>query len=110
MIPSRSQEPKTTWFVYIVQCRDDSLYTGITTDLERRLREHNTSDTRGARYVTCPVRHRPHQDPATRQACILGGETRTRGSHETRGRDQEVFPEEKTTINQRMVITHDARM
>jgi putative endonuclease len=51
MIPSRTQKPEVTWFVYIVQCRDGSLYTGITTDLERRLREHNTSDTRGARYV-----------------------------------------------------------
>jgi putative endonuclease len=51
MIPSRTQKPEVTWFVYIVQCRDGSLYTGITTDLERRVREHNSSDVRGARYV-----------------------------------------------------------
>ena len=31
----------STWFLYIIRCSDDSLYTGITTDVERRLREHN---------------------------------------------------------------------
>lgn len=29
------------YFVYIVECSDDSLYTGITNDIERRLKEHN---------------------------------------------------------------------
>lgn len=31
------------WKVYIVKCSDDSLYTGITTDLDRRISEHNSS-------------------------------------------------------------------
>ena len=39
-----------TWFVYILQCKDNSLYTGITTDLKRRIEEHNSSD-KGARYT-----------------------------------------------------------
>jgi predicted GIY-YIG superfamily endonuclease len=30
-----------TWFVYIVQCADESLYTGIATDVDRRLEQHN---------------------------------------------------------------------
>ena len=30
-----------TWMVYLARCRDGTLYTGITTDPERRLREHN---------------------------------------------------------------------
>ncbi len=30
-----------TWIVYVARCRDGSLYTGITTDPERRLKEHN---------------------------------------------------------------------
>ena len=30
-----------TWFVYILRCADRSLYTGVTTDLPRRLRQHN---------------------------------------------------------------------
>ncbi|MBI3385487.1 GIY-YIG nuclease family protein [Candidatus Gottesmanbacteria bacterium] len=32
---------KQPWYLYIVQCSDESLYTGITTDLARRVREHN---------------------------------------------------------------------
>jgi predicted GIY-YIG superfamily endonuclease len=31
----------TNWTVYLVRCRDGSLYTGITTDLDRRLAAHN---------------------------------------------------------------------
>lgn len=40
-----------TYFVYIVQCFDESLYTGITTDLERREKEHNGELVGGARYT-----------------------------------------------------------
>lgn len=40
----------TDWFVYIVQCADRSLYTGITTDLLRRIEEHNSSPN-GAKYT-----------------------------------------------------------
>ncbi|MEA1928441.1 MAG: GIY-YIG nuclease family protein [Candidatus Auribacterota bacterium] len=29
------------WYVYIVRCRDGQLYTGITTNLDRRVEEHN---------------------------------------------------------------------
>lgn len=32
------------YYIYILECSDNSLYTGITTDLERRISEHNTSD------------------------------------------------------------------
>ena len=39
------------WHLYIVRCADDSLYTGITTDVERRLAEHRRRGSRGARYV-----------------------------------------------------------
>ena len=37
------------WFVYIVQCADKSLYTGIATDVDRRVAEHNAGQ--GARYT-----------------------------------------------------------
>ena len=30
------------WYVYIIKCKDDKLYTGITNDLDRRLSEHNS--------------------------------------------------------------------
>lgn len=39
------------WYVYIVRCADDSLYTGVATDLARRVNEHNTDDRLGARYT-----------------------------------------------------------
>ena len=41
----------SNWFVYILQCADSSLYTGITTDIERRLAEHNGLLSGGARYT-----------------------------------------------------------
>jgi putative endonuclease len=40
-----------TWKVYMLQCADNSLYTGITTDVERRVKEHNTDNKKGARYT-----------------------------------------------------------
>lgn len=39
------------WYLYIVRCSDDSLYTGITKDVERRLEEHNSDNLLGARYT-----------------------------------------------------------
>ena len=41
---------KTPWFIYIVRCRDGTYYTGITTDLARRIAEHN-SPGGGAKYT-----------------------------------------------------------
>lgn len=43
---------KPQWHVYIVRCSDHSLYAGITTDIERRIHEHNTSE-KGAKYTRC---------------------------------------------------------
>ncbi|MES2749392.1 MAG: GIY-YIG nuclease family protein [Patescibacteria group bacterium] len=46
------------WFVYVLQCNDGSLYTGVTTDLERRVKEHNGEGAKGkgAKYTKA---HRP---------------------------------------------------
>ena len=38
------------YFVYIVRCSDNTLYTGIATELQRRIQEHNSSD-KGAKYT-----------------------------------------------------------
>ena len=38
------------YYVYIVRCADDTLYTGIATELERRIEEHNSSE-KGAKYT-----------------------------------------------------------
>ncbi len=42
---------KKPWFVYILRCGDDTLYTGITTDISRRIEEHNAGKPPGARYT-----------------------------------------------------------
>ena len=42
---------QATWWVYIVRCADQTLYTGITTDVERRLRMHNGGILGGAKYT-----------------------------------------------------------
>jgi len=39
------------WFVYMVRCVDNSLYTGITTDLKRRVAEHNSTGHLAAKYT-----------------------------------------------------------
>jgi len=48
-----------SWFLYVLECSDGTLYTGITTDLKRRLDEHNHSK-RGAKYTRSrrPVKYR----------------------------------------------------
>ena len=38
-----------TWTVYVARCGDGSLYTGVTTDPDRRLAEHNSGD--GSSYT-----------------------------------------------------------
>lgn len=39
------------WHVYIIQGKDEKLYTGITTDLSRRLAEHDSGH--GGRFTRC---------------------------------------------------------
>ncbi len=52
MIPS-DPKPKP-WFVYLLRCANGCLYTGITTDVQKRLAVHNTG--KGSAYVRA---HRP---------------------------------------------------
>jgi len=37
------------WYVYIVECSDGTLYTGITNDLNKRIEKHNSG--KGAKYT-----------------------------------------------------------
>lgn len=39
-----------TWTIYFLRCNDNSLYTGITTDINRRLHQHNNTKL-GAKYT-----------------------------------------------------------
>ncbi len=43
------QKNRQKWFLYILKCRDESLYTGITNDLGRRFKMH--SEGKAARYT-----------------------------------------------------------
>ena len=40
-----------TWWVYMVRCKDDSLYTGIAMDVAKRFRDHQEGGKRGAKYL-----------------------------------------------------------
>jgi uncharacterized protein (TIGR02453 family) len=66
------------WFVYIARCRDGSLYTGVTTDVPRRLAAHNAG--RGAAYTRS---RRPitmvHVEPAADRGAALRREHGIKG-------------------------------
>src|SRR5262245_60836620 len=46
---SYAESSMARWFVYLVRCADESLYTGISTDVPARVAAHNAG--RGARYT-----------------------------------------------------------
>ncbi len=64
----RSDEP---WFLYILQCQNDSFYTGVTKDLERRLKMHN--DGKASRYTRArrPVEMIYHEDCASHAQALV---------------------------------------
>jgi len=42
---------ESTWYMYVAVCSDNSYYCGITTDVQRRIDEHNGKGTKGAKYT-----------------------------------------------------------
>ena len=56
------------YYTYMLRCSDNSIYTGMTNDLEKRLNEHKTKSKNGAKYAhgCCPCASRSsptgHQD------------------------------------------------
>ena len=44
------------YYIYMLRCEDNSIYTGITVDLKRRMREHFNQDEKCAKYTK---RHKP---------------------------------------------------
>ena len=40
---------ETTWYLYLLRCKDSTLYTGITTDVEKRFEAHQSG--KGAKYT-----------------------------------------------------------
>lgn len=61
----------TKWCVYVLQCRDGSLYTGITTDLARRLRKHNAGAGGAYTRAKRPVRLMFQEAHPTRSAALI---------------------------------------
>jgi putative endonuclease len=45
------RDSSASWVVYMLRCADGTLYTGITTDVTRRIAEHNGGGGAGARYT-----------------------------------------------------------
>ena len=41
MAPKKSTAADAAWVLYVLRCADGTLYTGIATDLDRRLEQHN---------------------------------------------------------------------
>jgi putative endonuclease len=42
------------WYVYMIRCSDGSLYTGVTTNIERRFKEHQESP-KGSKYARAKI-------------------------------------------------------
>ena len=60
------------WYLYIVECSDGTLYTGVTKDIDRRLYEHNNT-SRGAKYTKTRrpgklVMEKPYPDQSSAQS------------------------------------------
>ena len=61
------------WFVYLVECQDGSIYTGIAVDVDKRYAEHAAG--KGARYTRSHPPRRllarfEHEPPASGQAVL----------------------------------------
>jgi putative endonuclease len=63
-----SQKRLMTWYTYILICADNSLYTGITTDLAKRLKAHNNGTAAKYTRGRLPVRYGWHQAQTSESA------------------------------------------
>lgn len=80
------------WVLYILECSDGTFYTGITTDMERRIGQHNAG--KAARYTRGrrPVMLRYHERCATRSRALIREAAVKRltrqGKHRLMGREK----------------------
>lgn len=73
------------WHVYLLECRDGTLYCGITCDLERRVAQHNGLLAGGARYTRG---RRPVRLAASRPCADKGAALRLERAVKARPRAQ----------------------
>ncbi|MBU0710223.1 MAG: GIY-YIG nuclease family protein, partial [Candidatus Omnitrophica bacterium] len=61
---------KGKWYLYLIECKDGKLYTGITNDLKRRMQQHNRGQ--GCRFtkVRFPVRLLHNEIYPSRQSAL----------------------------------------
>ena len=71
MIQGMKRGERKDWTVYILRCRDESFYTGITKDVEARINQHN--EGRGANYTRTrlPVKLLYQQEGLTRSEALV---------------------------------------
>ena len=74
-MPREDRKPKAKpseagWFVYLVRCADGSLYTGVTTDVARRCRQHNAGTASRYTRTRCPVELAYHEDQPDRSSAL----------------------------------------
>jgi len=70
IIADMSKSASPDWCVYLLECNDGTFYCGTTTDIERRLKQHN--DGKGARYTRPrrPVRLVAKSLPMTKREAL----------------------------------------
>jgi predicted GIY-YIG superfamily endonuclease len=57
MSPAKKRRKKTAaWLLYVLRCRDNTLYTGITIDVSRRVQQHNSGTASRYTQSRLPVR------------------------------------------------------
>lgn len=71
MVRGMKTEQKEPWFLYILECRDGSFYTGVTKDIERRLTEHNAGKASRYTRTRLPVCLRYQEDCSSRAEALV---------------------------------------
>ena len=51
MVSEVEPESKEMYYFYILRCSDNSLYCGMTSNLDKRVKEHNSNSSKGAKYL-----------------------------------------------------------
>ncbi len=67
--PQTRRRPRGKWFVYILLCQNDRLYTGITTDVKRRFKEHQNKSAHFTSY-NAPIRVVYTEKAASRSSAL----------------------------------------
>ena len=58
------------WYLYIIRCSDDSLYTGVTTDIHRRVIAHNQKSGGSYTRIRTPVKLVYQESHLTQSAAL----------------------------------------